>query len=54
MPVRNEEKFIEKTLNMLLSQDYSSSHYEIIVVDGNSSDATVEIVKGIQTEMYGS
>ena len=46
IPARNEERRIEKTLQdvdtYLQKQNYG---YEIIVVDGNSNDRTVEIVE---------
>jgi succinoglycan biosynthesis protein ExoA len=44
MPVRNEERFIEETLDQLLSQDYPRDRYEVIVVDGMSTDSTRERV----------
>jgi len=40
--VRNEKDSIRKLLDALLSQDFKS--YEIIVVDGNSTDGTKEIL----------
>jgi len=45
IPCRNEEKFIEKCLDSLISQDYSKEKMEILVVDGMSEDRTKEIVK---------
>ena len=48
MPIRNEEKYIESTLQMLLSQDYSKDNFEIIIADGNSCDETINIVKRLQ------
>ncbi|MHA1231747.1 MAG: glycosyltransferase family 2 protein [Candidatus Helarchaeota archaeon] len=47
MPVRNEEAFIEDTLNQLLQQDYPADRFEIIVADGKSTDRTREIVQKI-------
>ena len=44
VPIRNEERFIAKTLDYLLGQDYPASHLEILVIDGQSDDRTVEIV----------
>ncbi|HEC95781.1 MAG TPA: glycosyltransferase [Euryarchaeota archaeon] len=41
--VRNEEEYIKKSLDSLLDQ--SIGFYEIIVVDGNSEDGTLSIVK---------
>ena len=45
VPVLNEEKYIKECLNSLLNQDYPKENLEIILVDGNSSDKTVEIIK---------
>ena len=45
IPVRNEERFIARTLNAILRQDYAADRYEIIVADGMSDDGTREIVK---------
>lgn len=44
---RNEEKNISETLKNLLNQSIDSSVYEIIVVDGNSSDSTKEIAASL-------
>jgi len=50
IPMRNESKHIKKCLNSLLSQDWSGSKIEIIVVDGNSDDNSYEIVKEILSD----
>ena len=42
---RNEEKNIAACLDSLVSQDYPRENYEIIAVDGGSTDCTQEIVK---------
>lgn len=47
LAVRNEERYIEAVLQSLLLQDTSICDLEIIVVDGDSSDATQAIVKRI-------
>ena len=44
VPIRNEERFIEQTLNQLVSQVYPKERYEILVIDGYSDDRTPEIV----------
>jgi succinoglycan biosynthesis protein ExoA len=40
LPVLNEERFIGATLGMLLDQDLPRDQYEVLVVDGGSTDAT--------------
>lgn len=45
--VRNEETRIEKCLDSLLNQDYPDDRYEIIIVDGESTDRTLDVVKEI-------
>ncbi len=47
MPVRNEAKFIERTLTQLVAQNYDPERFEIIVVDGQSTDGTPERVAKI-------
>jgi len=47
MPVRNEERFVRATLMELLEQDYPSELFEIIVIDGESTDSTREFVDEI-------
>lgn len=44
VPIRNEERFIASTLDALLEQDYPDNAFEILVVDGESTDATRDIV----------
>jgi glycosyltransferase involved in cell wall biosynthesis len=48
MPVRNEEAYIHASLRSLVAQSYPAADYEIIVVDGRSSDRTCEIVEEIR------
>ena len=48
IPARNEEKFIEKTINSILNNNYPKNKYEILVIDSMSSDKTKEIVKKLQ------
>ncbi|MBC8214226.1 MAG: glycosyltransferase family 2 protein [Candidatus Marinimicrobia bacterium] len=44
IPVYNEEKYIGNTLNSIFLQDYPTSAFEVLVVDGNSNDRTREII----------
>lgn len=49
VPARNEEHCIEICVRSLLAQQYK--HLEILLLDDQSSDATVEIVLGIIDEL---
>ncbi len=44
VPVRNEEKYIAKCIESVLRQDFSKEDLELILVDGDSEDKTVEII----------
>jgi len=48
IPARNEEKNISKCVYSLLNQDYRN--LELIVLDDNSSDATLQILESIRSE----
>jgi glycosyltransferase involved in cell wall biosynthesis len=48
MPVRNEARFIERSLNAVLRQNYPADKLEIIIADGQSDDATLEIIEKLQ------
>ena len=43
IPTLNEEKYLSKLLDCLVNQSYDN--FEVIVVDGNSTDATKLIVQ---------
>jgi cellulose synthase/poly-beta-1,6-N-acetylglucosamine synthase-like glycosyltransferase len=45
VPVRNRERTIQPLLESLQKLDYDRNKVEVIVVDGNSTDKTQEIVK---------
>ena len=47
---RNEEKYIEKCLTSLLSQDYPN--FEVIAVNDDSSDNTLKIMEDIKNSKY--
>ncbi len=40
VPVRNEERYIERCLYSLAAQDYPRARFEIVLIDGMSTDAT--------------
>ena len=44
IPIRNEEKFIIETLDLMTNQDYPKERYELIIVDGLSTDNTHALV----------
>lgn len=44
IPCRNEERFIADCLDSILANDFPHDQLEILVVDGNSTDRTREIV----------
>lgn len=50
VPVRNESRSIERTLRLLLTQDFPRDDFEVIVADGASTDDTVPTVRRLQSE----
>lgn len=50
VPVRNEERYLADTLRPLLEQQYDPGRYEILVVDGQSTDDTPGVVQRLQVE----
>jgi len=52
IPVFNEENFIVNTLLALINQDYPKDRFEIIVVDGNSTDDTRTVVEQFITAHF--
>jgi succinoglycan biosynthesis protein ExoA len=51
MAVQNEERFIGQTLNHIYEQDYPKDKLEVIVIDGYSTDKTVEIVESFKDKL---
>lgn len=47
LPVLNEGKFIGPVLEALIGQEYPAYRYEILVVDGGSTDETRSIVSNM-------
>ena len=45
IPCRNEEKFIQKCLDSLIANDYPKEKTELLFLDGESNDRTVEILE---------
>ena len=44
LPIRNEERFISKTLQSIIEQKFKGE-LEIIISDGLSNDGTLDIIK---------
>ena len=53
VPMRNEERFIERCLASLLTGTYPSDQLEVLVWDGDSTDASAAIVQSL-AETYPS
>lgn len=43
-PIYNEERYIETCLQSILAQDYPKEHWELLLVDGESTDRTRELI----------
>ncbi|MCI8810774.1 MAG: glycosyltransferase family 2 protein [Oscillibacter sp.] len=50
LPILNEERYIENCVRSLLEQDYPREELEILLVDGMSSDGTMEILRRLESE----
>lgn len=48
-PVLNGEQYIEKTIKSIISQNYNN--FEYIIVDGKSSDNTLNIIKNYKNKI---
>lgn len=46
LPIHDESRYIARTLDAILAQDYPAHSFEILIVDGMSNDDTREIVQG--------
>lgn len=45
LPVRNERAMLPRLIDELLRQNYPSDRFEILIVDGGSSDGTADLVR---------
>ena len=53
VPTKNEEPVINRCLNAILDMNYPKDKMEVIIVDGNSSDATCLICEGFSAKHPG-
>jgi len=52
LPVFNSAKYLESCLESIFSQDYPKELIEVLVVDGGSSDNTLEIARRYNTKIF--
>lgn len=52
IPVFNEEKYIRKCIDSIISQDYSLKSMEVLFIDGGSIDKTVDIINSYNNEKF--
>jgi len=50
IPVRNEEKYIERCIQNIMDTNYPLNKIELIVIDGESYDGTLEVVRRLQEQ----
>ncbi|MBA7544073.1 hypothetical protein ES705_36419 [subsurface metagenome] len=50
IPCRNEERYIAKCLDSIITQDFPLDNLEVLVVDGMSEDKTVQVIKSYNKE----
>src|SRR5512135_2689892 len=51
IPMRNEAAHIAACLDSILAQDYPAERLEIIVVDGDSDDDSLQVLRGYGTRL---
>src|SRR5690606_36328030 len=53
VPCRNEEDYIANVIRDIYGQTYPTELMEVFIIDGESNDATAEIVKSLISEFPG-
>lgn len=54
LPVYNNEKTINECLKNIFNQDFSKKDFEVLVIDGGSTDKTLEIVKNYPVKILNN
>lgn len=47
---RNEEEYIKLSLQSILNQDFPDNQYEILIIDGESDDRTIDVARQVIEE----
>ena len=50
IPCRNEKEYIAQCVSSLVSSNYTKEMMQIIIVDGNSNDGTIEIINELKNK----
>jgi GT2 family glycosyltransferase len=50
MPVRNEAGWIARSLGAVLRQDYPADRLEVLLIDGQSDDQTLQVARAVAAE----
>ena len=45
VPILNEEKYISDFLKSIELQDFSKEKFEVLLIDGESTDKTIELIE---------
>ena len=51
VPMRNERRYVERCLRSLAAQDYPRDRFEVIVVDGSSTDGSRQLAESMSEEV---
>lgn len=52
IPTKNEEDYISKCIESLESSDYPNEKLELMIVDGGSTDKTIEMIENLQRKHH--
>ena len=53
MPIRNEEAFLARCLDSVAATDYPPDRFELLILDGRSTDRSVAIAEGYRDRIPG-